>query len=182
MIRINLLPYHELAVKETKVKQIFVIGGAFALFFVLLGVVHFVLLSSLSGLEKDVKAKEERVNTLNRLIGEVDNIRKEKAILEKKLAIIKKLEEGRLYPVRMLADVAAQVPVKDVWLDKLTQRGTSLALEGSARDNFAVVRLMKNLEVSPFFRSVELVSTKEYETQQMKLHRFVLNCELKGRE
>lgn len=180
MIRINLLPYQEKAKKETQTKQIVIIAGCFILFFLIIGVVHLWITSSVSSLEKDVKGKEEKILALNKIIGEVEQIKNEKKILEKKLGVIQNLEKNRNYPVRLLADVASQVPTKDVWLEKLSQTGLSMQLEGKARDNFAVVHFIKNMEGSMYIQSVELVSSKQLELSGIKLQHFVLSCVLRS--
>ncbi|HOF05423.1 MAG TPA: PilN domain-containing protein [Syntrophales bacterium] len=180
MIRINLLPYHEKAKKESQAKQIIIIAGSLIIFLLIVGAVHFWITVSVSSLEKEVKAKEERIVVLKKIIGEVEQIRNEKRVLERKLGVIQNLEKSRDYPVRLFADVASQVPTKDVWLEKLTQSGQSLAVEGRARDNFAVVRFIKNMEVSMYIQSVELVSSKQTEVSGMKLQQFVLSCVLKS--
>jgi len=179
MIRINLLPYHEIEQKETQSRQIFILAGSFLLFLLVLAAVQISLWSSISSIEQELKAKEERLVVLNTIIGEVDQFKKEKAILEKKLTIINDLEKNRTYPVRMLADIASQVPVKDVWLEKLQQNAGMLLIEGKGRDNFAVVRFMKNLEGSMYIQSVELVSSKQNEISGIKLQHFNLSCVLR---
>jgi len=180
MIRINLLPYREIAKKETQSRQIILLGGAFVLFLLILAGVQFYLWNSIGNLKEDLKTKEERLATLKKTIGEIERFKKEKQVLEKKLSIINELEKNRSYPVRMLADIASQVPVKDLWLDKLTQNGTALQLEGRARDNFALVRFMRNLEGSMYVQSVELVSSKQNEVAGVKLQQFSLSCVLRG--
>jgi type IV pilus assembly protein PilN len=180
MIRINLLPYQEKAKKETQTQQIVIIAGCFILFFLIIGVVHLWLTTSVRSLEQDVKSKDEKIMALNKIIGEVEQIKNEQKILEKKLVVIGNLEKNRTYPVRLLADVASLVPTKDVWLEKLAQTGVSLQLEGRARDNFAVVHLIKNLEGSMYIQSVELVSSKQLEISGIKLQSFVLSCVLRS--
>jgi type IV pilus assembly protein PilN len=180
MIRINLLPYQEKAKKETQTKQIVIIAGCFILFFLIIGVVHLWITASVSSLDKDVKSKDEKIVALNKIIGEVEQIKNEKRILEKKLGVIGNLERNRNYPVRLLADVASQVPTKDVWLEKLSQTGVSMQVEGKARDNFAVVHFIKNLEGSMYIQSVELVSSKQLEVSGIKLQQFVLSCVLRS--
>ena len=180
MIRINLLPYHEIAKKETRSRQIFILAGSFLLFVLILAAVQIYIWGSISTLEQALKEKEARLVELKKVIGEVDQFKKEKQILEKKLAVINDLEKNRSYPVRMLADIASQVPVKDVWLDSLSQSGRSLLIAGRARDNFAVVRFMKNLEGSMYVQSVELVSSKQTEVSTVKLQSFSLSCALRG--
>ncbi|MEI6314625.1 MAG: PilN domain-containing protein [Syntrophus sp. (in: bacteria)] len=180
MIRINLLPYQEKAKKETQTKQLVIIAGCFVLFFLIVGMVHLWITASVRSLDKDVKAKDEKILVLNKLIGEVEQIKNEKKILEKKLGVIGTLEKNRSYPVRLLADVASQVPTKDVWLDRLSQTGLSMQVEGKARDNFAVVQFIKNMEGSMYIQSVELVSSKQLELSGIKLQQFVLSCVLRS--
>ncbi|MCX5829109.1 MAG: PilN domain-containing protein [Deltaproteobacteria bacterium] len=180
MIRINLLPYQEKAKKETQAKQLVIATGCFILFFLIIGMVHLWITASVRSLDKDVKDKDEKILVLNKLIGEVDQIRNEKKILEKKLGVIQNLEKNRSYPVRLLADVASQVPTKDVWLEKLSQTGLSMQVEGKARDNFAVVQFIKNMEGSMYIQSVELVSSKQLELSGIKLQQFVLSCVLRS--
>jgi len=180
MIRINLLPYQEKAKKETQTKQLVIIAGCLILFFLIVGMIHLWITTSVSFLDKDVKAKDEKILVLNKLIGEVDQIKNEKKILEKKLGVIGTLEKNRSYPVRLLADVASQVPTKDVWLDRLSQTGLSMQVEGKARDNFAVVQFIKNMEGSMYIQSVELVSSKQLELSGIKLQQFVLSCVLRS--
>ncbi|MCX7634629.1 MAG: PilN domain-containing protein [Syntrophales bacterium] len=181
MIRINLLPYRDIAKKETALKKIIIISGSAVIFVgVLLGV-YFFFLATNSGLEKDVKAREKRIAELNKIVGEIEGYKREKQILEKKIAAIEELEKGRTYPVQLLADLASRVPTRDMWLEKLSYSGTNLQLEGTARDTFAIVRFMRALEASSLVASVELVSAKEKEISGtgLKLQQFSLNCGLK---
>lgn len=182
MIRINLLPYREIEKKETQSRKLFLLSGVAILFLVILAAVQFYVWADIRGIEQDLKAKEERLVVLDKIVGEVEKFKREKQVLEKKLAIINDLEKSRSYPVRMLADIASQVPVKDTWLEKLSQSGESLSIEGKARDNFAVVRFMKNLEGSMYIKSVELISSKQIELSGagIKLQQFNLTCVLRS--
>jgi type IV pilus assembly protein PilN len=180
MIRINLLPYREIAKKETQTKQIIIIAGAFLVFVLILGGVQLFVWGSIGTLEERLKDREARLVQLDKIIGEVDQYKKEKQLLEKKLGIINTLEQNRTYPVRMLADIASQVPVQDVWLEKLSQGGGGLAIEGKARDNFAVVRFMKNLEGSMYVKSVDLITSKQVDISGIKLQQFTLACVLRS--
>jgi len=180
MIRINLLPYREIKKKETRSRLIFFLAAGMILYLLVLGGIQLYVWGGNRSLEADLKAKEEKLASLEKMVGEVDRIKKEKLILEKKVNVIDQLEKNRTYPVRMLAAIASQVPTKDAWLDRLTQSGSSLAIEGKARDNFAVVRFMRNLEGSPYIQSVELVSSKQVEVSGLKLQHFNLSCVLRS--
>jgi type IV pilus assembly protein PilN len=176
MIRINLLPYIEKKKKETRTSQLIIIGASFALFFVLLAAVFFYMTMSIKNLETEIKNSEDRLATLTKILGEIEIVRADKQIIEKKLEIIKSLEENRLYPVQMLDQFASIVPSRDIWLDKVTETGTDLNIEGMGRDSIAVARFMKILEMASFIKSVDLVASKEKEIAGVKLQQFTLKC------
>jgi len=99
--------------------------------------------------------------------------------LEQKLAVINALETDRLFPVRMLDQINMILPSKDAWLERITQRKKELVIEGTARDNGVIARLMKDLEQADFVESVELVFSREKEIVGVKLQQFTLNCVIK---
>ncbi len=71
------------------------------------------------------------------------------------------------------------VPAKEAWLEKITQTGQELRIEGMARDNGIVARFMKNLEKAGFVQSVDLVVSREKEVAGVKLQQFILTCVIK---
>ncbi|NTW16005.1 MAG: hypothetical protein HGA41_00880 [Syntrophaceae bacterium] len=176
MIRINLLPYREKEKIEDITRQIMVIGITFVVFVLALGSFHLYLSMSISSLEEDITKQQNELDRLNKIIRDIDTFKRDKALLEKKIAIINTLEENRLAPVRMLDELTTMVPVKDVWLEKLSEKGTSITIEGMARNNIAVAHFMKNLAGSTFIKSVDLVSTKEKEVSGIKLQQFIISC------
>jgi type IV pilus assembly protein PilN len=176
MIRINLLPYREKEKIEDITRQIMVIGITFVVFVLALGSFHLYLSMSISSLEEDITKQQNELDRLNKIIRDIDTFKRDKALLEKKIAIINTLEENRLAPVRMLDELTTMVPVKDVWLEKLSEKGTGITIEGMARNNIAVAHFMKNLAGSTFIKSVDLVSTKEKEVSGIKLQQFIISC------
>jgi type IV pilus assembly protein PilN len=176
MIRINLLPYREKGKKEDLTRQIVIIAITFIFFLLAIGSLQLYLSMSISSLEKNIKIKEETLARLNKIVVDIETYKKDKALLEKKLAIINNLEENRLAPVRMLDELTTLVPIHDVWLEKLTEKGTDTTFEGMARNNIAVAHFMKNMAGSTFIKSVDLVSTKEKEISGTKLQQFVISC------
>jgi len=176
MIRINLLPYREKEKIEDITRQIMVIGITFAVFVLTLGSFHLYLSMSISSLEENITKQQNELDRLNKIIRDIDTFKRDKALLEKKIAIINTLEENRLAPVRMLDELTTMVPVKDVWLERLSEKGTGITIEGMARNNIAVAHFMKNLAGSTFIKSVDLVSTKEKEVSGIKLQQFIISC------
>ena len=180
MIRINLLPYREKEKKENLKRQIIVITGSF-IFFLLLLLVFFQrsISMSITNLEKEVKNSEDRLVVLTKIVGDIEVFKADKNDLEKKLKIIKTLEENRLAPVRMLDELTMLVPANDLWLEKFSEKGKDLRIEGVARDNTVVARFMKNLELSNYIKSIDLVSSRQTEISGVKLQQFVMTCALR---
>lgn len=176
MIRINLLPYREQEKIEDFTRQIMIIGITFLVFLLALGGVQLYLTMSISSLDENIKLQQQELDRLNKIIVDIEVFKKDKALLEKKIAIINTLEENRLAPVRMLDELTTLVPVRDVWLEKLSEKGTGLTIEGMARNNIAVAHFMKNLAGSTFIKSVDLISTKEKEVAGIKLQQFIISC------
>lgn len=179
MIKINLLPYHETEKQEDLKRQITIIAGSFIIFLLAMIYVQVSLSSSIGTLEKKVKEKDDRLVVLTKTLGDIEGLKRDIKELEQKLAVIKGLEQNRLFPVRMLDEMAMLVPAKDMWLEKLSGTGPELRIEGVARDDIVVARFMKNLEFSSIVSSVSLVSTKQMEISGFKLHQFTLSCALK---
>jgi Tfp pilus assembly protein PilN len=99
--------------------------------------------------------------------------------LEQKLGVITTLEENRLAPVKTLDNLAMLVPVKDIWLVKINQKGSSLNIEGMGRDNIVVADFMKRIEGFDPIKSVDLISSKKTEFSGITLQQFNFSCVLK---
>jgi type IV pilus assembly protein PilN len=176
MIRINLLPYREREKKEDITRQVVIIVITLVVFLLVIGSFQLYLSMSVSSLEKNIKLQEEELTRLTKTIGDIEQYKLSKATLERKLAIINNLEENRLAPVMMLDELSLLVPVKDVWLDKISEKGSDITLDGMARNNIAVAHFMKNLSGANFVMTVDLSSTREKEISGMKLQQFVISC------
>jgi len=181
MIRINLLPYREKAKKENVRRQVSILAGVLVLFVLVLFAVHLYFTMSVSRLEAEVKAADTKLVALNKKVGDVEGLKREKKELEQKLGVIKTLDGNRLFPVLMLDELNTLIPSKDIWLEKIVHTGKDLRIEGMARDNGAVAFFMKSMENATFTQSVELVSSREKEIAGVKLQQFILTCVMKTR-
>jgi len=159
MVRINLLPVKVSRKKEAGKQQLVL----FAVILVagLLG--NYVWASQRSGVLKDARAavdrKKAEIAQLERIIGEVKNIRAQQEELKKKLDVLDKLKAGRSGPVRMLDELATIIP-KRLWLKRMDEKGgTSVAFEGTAATIDDVSAFMAALKTSKHFSAVELRRT-----------------------
>ena len=179
MIKINLLPYREKAKKENLQYQIIILSGTLVLFLLIILAVHLYFSMSISGMETKIREADARLVVLNKKVGDIEGFKRDKKELEQKLGVINSLERNRLFPIRMLDELNLLVPSKEAWLEKITQKGQELRIEGVARDNGTVARFMKSMEKAGFIQSVELVVSREKELAGVKLQQFILTCVMK---
>jgi type IV pilus assembly protein PilN len=179
MIRINLLPYREKEKKENLARQIIIISVSFVLFLLLLFSIQTYISFKIRVLAEDVKTNEEKLVLLTKKVGDVERVKKIKADLERKIGIIKTLEENRLDPVKMMDELSRLTPAQNIWLEKWSQSGDKLQIEGVARNSMSVAQFMKNLERSAYLQTVDLVYTKQVEVAEVKVQQFIISCKMK---
>ncbi len=176
MIKINLLPYKEERKKAAIVQQIVVLSASLIIFILIIGTTHFYMTMTLNRLETDVESAQTKLEKLSKITGDLEKFKKDKALVEKKIAIIQSLEKERSGPVRLLDDFATRIPKGRIWLITIEKVGANLVVEGMAKDNPTIALFMKKLEESPHIRTVDLVSSKQEPIADVKLMHFKLSC------
>ena len=176
MIKINLLPYKEERKREAMIRQIVTLSVSVIIFILIVGTTHFYMTTTLNQLERDVEASKKKLEELTRITGDLKKFKEDKALVEKKIAIIQSLEKGRSGPVRILDEFATRIPEGRVWLLTIEESGANLMVEGMAKDNPTIALFMKALEESPYIQSVDLVSSKQETVSEVSLMRFRLSC------
>ncbi len=179
MIKINLLPYREKEKKENLSRQITIIVGSFVIFILCLVWLQIWMTSQVSALETQVTSAKERLKILDQKVGDLEKFKKLKAELQLKMAVIDKLEQNRLAPVKTLDDLALLVPQRNIWLVKISQSGQRMSIQGVGRDNIAVADFMKTIENFGAIQSVDLISSKKKEIAGITLQEFNFSCRLK---
>ena len=179
MIKINLLPYREKRKKAGVQRQVVVIAAALILFLVGVLVLHFTERSATVDLRQKVTIANAKLSSLSRVAGEIDRVKADKDVLEKKIAIIKNLEANRLKPVIILDDLTSLIPPGQLWLTSLSLTDNDCKIEGLAKDNGAVAQFMKNIERSIYFKTVDLMASKQSLLGTNKLQAFTVLCSFK---
>ena len=158
MVRINLLPVRVSKKKEAGKQQLVLFAVVLAAG--LAG--NWLWSSSRAGDLKSREAKlartREDIAQLERIIGEVKNIKEAQQELQKKLDVLDKLKQGRTGPVRMLDELATVTP-RQLWLSKLEEKAGAVAIAGSAVSIDDVSEFMLKLKQSKYFSKVELKKT-----------------------
>jgi type IV pilus assembly protein PilN len=179
MVKINLLPYHQQKRAEGSLKKLIIAASAAGLLLLIMVSVHLYLVFQVGSLEDKLKSEEARLAELTTIAGEINQVKIDKKTVEKKLQIIKTLEENRLKPVIILDEITTSVPAGQIWLNTLSGSIDALKLEGMARDNTSIARFMSNLEKTARFGTVDLLTSKQSIIANTKLQAFTLSCAAK---
>ena len=175
MIRINLLPAKVSKKKQAGTQQLAI--AAAVLVAALAG--NFFWSSSrasaLAAREAKVKRTKAEIASLEKIIGEVNDIKQQQAAVKDKLAVLDKLKANRAGPVRLLDELAGLVP-KRVWIKKFDEKDRIVSFEGSAATIEDVSAFMTALQKSPYFKAVELKKTSAKTEGRYKVVDFSLTA------
>lgn len=184
MIKINLLPSEERSGKR-KISLPTISGGA--ILWVSLGV--FVYAGAVAGIwvlqSRKITDYETRIQALKeesaRLAPQLAKIRKltaEREEVNKRLGIIASLDKDRYLHVRMMNDLAVQVP-DNCWIDEVNESGgTTVEIKGITFSNFIIADFMTSLEGSGRFKDVALKKAQEGDIEDVRVVKFELVAKL----
>ena len=174
MARINLLPWRE-ELRKTKQSEFMVVLGLSLLGSLLLGiVVHFSYARLISFQNSRNAFLDQQIAIMDKRIEAIKELEKEKQRLLARITAIEQLQSQRPLNVRLFDELVKGFP-EGVSLQKLTQKGTSLTLEGVAESNARVSSLMRNLDASPWLTNPELGVIQVRESGEGRLSEFTLN-------
>jgi len=158
MVRINLLPVRVSKKKEAGRQQLVI----FAVI-LLAGLVGNYLWQASRA--SDLKARmaklartREDIAQLERIIGEVRDIKSQQQALQQKLDVLERLKAGRSGPVRVLDEIATVTP-RQLWLNKISEKDGAVTFAGSALSIDDVSAFMSALKASKHFSQIELKKT-----------------------
>jgi len=163
MIRINLLPVRVSKKKAAGKQQLLLF-----LLLVVLGYVGNLVWvqargSELTARQQKVAKTKEEIAQLDRIIGEVKNIKEQQGALREKLDILAELKAGRSGPVRVMDALASLTP-KRLWITKFEEKGGAGTITGVAGTFDDVSAFMTALKGNPHFANVELSKTSATQT------------------
>jgi len=155
MIKINLLPVR--AHKKRELGRQWVVFLAVVV--VATGIGNYFWLSATETRVVEIKkliAKYDNDNKeLEKIIGEVKDIKKEKDEMRQKLGVLNKLKEGRTGPVRVLDELSAVVP-PHVWILSWEETNGHVHVRANAVTQEDVAAFLRKLKESKYFEDVEL--------------------------
>jgi type IV pilus assembly protein PilN len=176
MIRINLLPVRVSKKKVAGRQQILLL----ALIVVLAVIANWVWSSSraadLAARESKLRRTKDEIAQLDRIIGEVKDIKAQQAALKEKLEALDRLKAGRSGPVKLL-DTLAQVIPPRMEIRKMDEKGGAVTFEGSGATIDDVSAFMSALSQTPYFSKVELKKTTAVNRGGMRIVDFTVTAQ-----
>ena len=182
MIRINLLstPRAKAVQKQWDVR-LELISAVVVLILTVAGWIFYgeTLESDIADKQHEKQGKEKEVALLKDKVKQVQDFERTKKLLEDKNRVIDELEKSRAGPVQVLDHVSHSLEPLNIWLVRLTVKGTNVELEGKALTNDDVVEFVNNLRRAEYFSNIRLLESKSGTEAKLNLYQFKLNMTLK---
>ena len=181
MIKINLLPYRDIIRKKNIINHAVLAGSSLFVTLLLILIVNLVMTSKINGVSDEIVRVETEIASNKKIMEEIERLKAEKELYRTQFEIIEKLKKDKKGPVILLDELAKRTP-NNIWLISLKQKGNTVELKGAALDNRFVSKFMSDLEASPFFSRVELITTEQKINKRgagnlkRKIHNFTLTC------
>jgi len=176
MIRINLLPVREIKRRVQAKQQITFFALAVVALLVLLLFAGFQQSSKAGQLQQELTQVKQEQKRYTKILDQIKKLEEDKALLEKRIAIIERLKDESSLTVHVIDEVANITPAKRMWLTTLSHSGSSLQLSGMALDNRTIANYMEDLKQSPYIKVVNLANSSLKGFAGRNLKSFSLSC------
>lgn len=181
MIQINLLPQEE----RIQRKRFALPGVSSVVPFVMVGLfltavasITVMERSKISSLNRDIARAEEEARRLKPQIDKVNELTRQREELNTRLTIIQDLDKGRFHAVRLMDEVAADMP-SYLWLTAFKdQGGSKVVMEGVTFSNLVVADLMLRLDKSDIFQNIDLVVTQKGLIEDREVTQFTVTADV----
>jgi type IV pilus assembly protein PilN len=136
----------------------------------------------------DIQAKMQKAdldyNRLSQVKVRYQEREKQKEIYKKRVDVIDQLRANQSGPVNLLATLGDAVNHSDeVWLKSMSDDGTQITLRGVALSVHSVADLMRNLQDTGYFKTVEIKSSYQQESaKDMQAFDFEISCQKAGNQ
>ena len=169
MIRINLLKPESKDLKEGPVvagpeiraKKAFPLGTIFTVAVIAVLAGGFFLQKRMISQEKDrLQTAQAEKKKLEYVIAKLAELEKQKAVFERKIGLINQLRAQKDSAVTILDELSKKLP-DWVWLTDLSSQGLMIQMKGNALSNNLIADYIYNLESSPHFANVNLISSTQ---------------------
>ncbi|HAV42431.1 TPA: hypothetical protein DCX15_00230 [bacterium] len=176
MTRINLLSKE--VITKRRVKKGVLLGALLAGMVIFFAVTFYsAKVAQRENLKREIAAADEEIAKYKALEVQLEEVKKEKADIERRLGVIKQLiEKDRQLWAHLLDEMSRCIP-GGVWLESIDDTGgDELQISAVALDNFAVAQYMVSLMQNIFFGEVELKDLEKVVITNYDVRNIQLSC------
>ena len=177
MIRVNLLAKKASKKKAGAIQHLAIGAAAVVLLAAGLGWVWVDQSGKLAVLRSQIakqEAEKERLKNVNEQKGRFES---DKAEIERKLAIITRLQKERIVPVHLLDELTRVIDVgTPIWITNYAYTPGGVSLDGYSLSHEALRPLVDNLEKSAYYKTVELLYSERADLQGRQVFRFSIKA------
>jgi type IV pilus assembly protein PilN len=179
MIKINLLPVRAARKKETAIQQVSIFCFTIALVALVVIVLYGLRLGQISSTKNDISTANAKINELKTKIGKLEELKKFKEQVKKKLDVLAQLRKNKTGPAQRLATLSDITPDK-LWLTAYAESNDNVRLAGVAYTEDLIAQFMRSVQASNDYAGVELIVSEQKEISGTKLKSFELAFKLKS--
>lgn len=177
MAKINLLPWREERRQQQTNEYYILLGLAAGLALLLFGLAYYYFDQSIKFQNQRNAYMTEEITKLDKQIEEIKQLEKQKAGLIARQQVIEELQANRTQMVHLFDELVQTIP-NGVFLEKITQQGTSISMEGYSQSHSRVSDYMRRLDESEWFNKIELDYIKADDTLGTHEQKFKLSVKL----
>lgn len=137
--------------------------------------VHASLVGQIQDTRGAIQRGEMELARLKPILDEINQFKKDKALLESKLEAIRALEHARTGPVEVYAELAALMPPQ-VWVLGVRESGGNAVLDGIGLDSQSIAVFVNAMGRSQYFSDVELTAVEQAQYLGLTVKRFNVSC------
>jgi type IV pilus assembly protein PilN len=178
MIRVNLLPHRQLR-REARQREFGLMAGFSAI------AASVIIFMGWTYINSQVDAQAERngrldaaIVKLDKEIADIKDLKDQISTMLDRKQVVENLQTNRSQAVVVLDELSRQLP-EGMYLKSIKQQGNVISIEGVADTNARIATLVRNLTVSNWMESPNLVEIKSAVVNGLKQNAFTLNVSLK---
>jgi type IV pilus assembly protein PilN len=173
MIRINLLPIRELEKRALVRQQLGIFGAILGAVILGFGISWMLDMRASAQLEADKASWQAELGRLKPIVDEVTTMERREKLLNARIETIQRLRSNQRGPVRVLDELSRNLP-EQAWMEIIDESAGVYKVSGYALTNFAVADLLRNLQRSREFTSVDLVSSEQAVIASRPVKKFII--------
>lgn len=185
MIRINLLKPEKKELKETltipspKIKKERKLPFSYLIFILLIVAIVALYMMQRNAINEEndlLRVAQEEKNSLQYVTEKLEQLEQQKRTIQRKINLINYLKAQQPIPVRILDELSTHIP-EWVWLVESKYEEQTLEIKGRALSNNLIADYIFNLETSPYFTNVNLISSTQRVEKNSQYLEFTLTAQ-----